>query len=369
MESIIIYGGSFDPIHNGHIRIARAASMILNADVVFVPSKTPRWKTPEASAKQRLEMLQLALKKEGSSSFSIDLFEMMGKDEQNYTIDLVRHIALTHKNTKIYLLIGADQVNSFPKWKDPDKICALATPLYVSRPDVDIDDAVLERYQMTRLPYEGSGPVSSTKVRSLQDIDVPLVVRDYIESNGLYYMAKLRSLISPKRLLHSVSVANLAYSIAARNKVENYRSAYIAGLIHDCGKEMDKEMTLKIMKERFPEYLDYPEWAYHQFVGTFLAETIFGIKDPTILDAIRFHATGKAHMAPLAKIIYASDKIEPTRGFDSRRLMRACFRNYYVGFMAVLSANRDYLRSKGYVVDNPSTKQCFDLYLGDNESE
>ena len=369
MESIIIYGGSFDPIHNGHLRIARAASMLLNADVVFVPSKTPRWKTPEATAKQRLEMLQLALKKDGSPAFSIDLFEMLGHSETNYSIDLVRHMALAHKNTKLYLLIGADEVNSFPNWKDPEKICELATPLYVSRPDVVIDDAVLSKYKMMRLPYEGSGPVSSSKVRNLQDIDVPLAVRDYIESNGLYYMAKLRTLLSSKRILHSVSVANLAHSIAAKNKVENYRGAYIAGLLHDCGKEMDEETTLKIMKERFPEFADYPRWTYHQFVGAFLAETIFGIKDPAILDAIKFHATGRAHMPPLSKIIYASDKIEPTRGFDSRRLMNACYRNYYVGFMAVLSANRDYLRSKGYVVDNPSTKQCFELYLGDDEEE
>lgn len=365
MESLIIYGGSFDPIHNGHLRIARAASMILNADVVFVPSKSPRWKSPEATPKQRLEMIQRAFKADGSPAFSIDLFEMRSHNEVDYTIDLVRHMALTHKNTKLYLLIGADQVNSFPNWKDPDKICQLATPLYVSRPDVVLDDQVLSTYRFMRLPYDGSGPVSSTKVRSLQDVDIPLSVRDYIESNGLYYMAKLRSLIGEKRLLHSISVANLAFSIAAKNRVEDYRNAYIAGLLHDCGKELDEETVNKIMAERYPQYLEFPKWTYHQFVGAFLAETIFGIKDPTILDAIACHATGKAHMSPVAKIIYSSDKIEPLRGFDSRKLINACYRNYYVGFMNTLGANKDYLTSKGYVVDNPLTKQCFELYLGE----
>ncbi len=364
MESIIIYGGSFDPIHNGHLRIARAASMMLNANVVFVPSKAPRWKTPEATAEQRLEMLRLALKRDGSPAFSIDLFEMNSKSDVNYSIDLVRHVALTHKGWKIYLMIGADEVNSFPKWKDPDKICELATPLYVSRPDIQIDDAVLSRFPMQRLPYDGSGPVSSSAVRSLQSIDIPLVVRDYIESHGLYYVKKLSTMMSKHRLLHSMSVATLAYLIAQRNMVENYPAAYIAGMLHDCAKDVDDETRMRIMREHFPEYVDMPEWSHHQFVGCYLAQTIFGIKDPMVIEAIKFHSTGKAHMSPLGKIIYAVDKIEPTRGFDSKKLIQACYKHYYVGFMNVLEANQEYLTSKGYVLDNPLTKDCFNQYLG-----
>ena len=364
MESIIIYGGSFDPIHNGHLRIAHAASLMLNANVVFVPSKAPRWKQPEATAAQRLEMLRLALKQDGSPAFSIDLFEMNSKTDVNYSIDLVRHIALTHKNTKIYLMIGADEVNSFPRWKDPDKICQLATPLYVSRPDIEIDDSVLDAYPMQRLPYDGSGPVSSSAVRSCRSVDIPLVVRDYIESQGLYFVKKLSTMMSQHRLLHSMSVANLAYLIAQHNKVENYPSAYIAGILHDCGKDVEEQLRKDIMQEHFPEYLTMPEWSHHQFVGAYLAKTIFGIEDPMILDAIQYHSTGKAHMSPLGKIVYAVDKIEPTRGFDSKKLIQACYKHYYVGFMNVLEANQEYLTSKGYVLDNPLTKECFNQYLG-----
>ena len=364
MESLIIYGGSFDPIHNGHLRIAHAASMMLNANVVFVPSKAPRWKTPEATAQQRLDMLRLALKRDGSPAFSIDLFEMNSKTDVNYSIDLVRHMALTHKNTKLYLMIGGDEVNAFPNWKDPDKICELATPLFVARPEVEIDDAVLAAYPMQRLPYDGSGPVSSSAVRSLRSIDIPLVVRDYIESNNLYYVKKLSTMIGSHRLLHSMSVANLAYLVAQHNMVENYPAAYIAGLLHDCGKDIDADLREKIMNERFPEYVDMPEWSHHQFVGAYLAETVFGIHDSMVLEAIRFHSTGKAHMSPLGKIIYAVDKIEPTRGFDSKKLIQACYKHYYVGFMNVLEANYEYLTSKGYVIDNPLTKECFNQYLG-----
>ncbi|MCF0112487.1 MAG: adenylyltransferase/cytidyltransferase family protein, partial [Bacilli bacterium] len=76
MESLVLYGGAFDPIHNGHLRIARAASLLLNADVIFVPSGNPTWKAPCESGADRLAMVRAALRKDGSSAFSISTFEL-----------------------------------------------------------------------------------------------------------------------------------------------------------------------------------------------------------------------------------------------------------------------------------------------------
>ncbi|MBQ4182897.1 MAG: nicotinate (nicotinamide) nucleotide adenylyltransferase, partial [Bacilli bacterium] len=167
MENLIIYGGSFDPIHNGHLRIARAASLAYNADVLFVPAQTPRWKEPEASAEQRVEMLRLALKENGGPSFSIDLIEINEISEVNYTVNTIKSLKKKYKDREMYFLIGADQVNAFPKWKDPEIIASLVKIVYCPRPGVEIDDSIVERYSMLRLPYDGSGPVSSTAVRNL----------------------------------------------------------------------------------------------------------------------------------------------------------------------------------------------------------
>ena len=108
MENVVLFGGTFDPIHNGHLRIARAASMFLNADVIFVPAKNPPGKEPIASPEQRLSMLRLALKADGSSSFSISLFEMKSKEQVNYWVDTVSYFAAKCKHAKLYFLIGAD---------------------------------------------------------------------------------------------------------------------------------------------------------------------------------------------------------------------------------------------------------------------
>lgn len=364
MESLIIFGGSFDPIHNAHIRIARAASLQLNADVVFVPAKSPRWKSPAASTEDRLKMLKLALKEDGSPGFSIDLTEINGIEEINYSIDTVRRIKAKYPNKKLYYLIGADQANAFDKWKDAEELARLATPLYVSRPGFELKDENLVRFQMKRLPYDKSGYVSSTDIKTLRSIDLPISVRDYIERHELYYIKKLGTMMKPKRLAHSISVANLAYSIARKNDVIDYQKAYIAGLLHDCAKGMKKSEAERLMKENFPELVDMPDWTYHQFLGAWIAQTEFGIEDEAVLDAIRYHATGKTHMTPIGKIIYASDKIDPTRGYNSKPLIKKCMKNYYVGFLKVLESNYDYLEEQGYEIDNPYTKQCMKLYLG-----
>jgi nicotinate-nucleotide adenylyltransferase len=367
MEKIIIYGGSFDPIHNGHLRLARAASLRLNADVVFVPAKDPRWKKPEASALERVDMLHLALDHDGSGAFSIDLCEMTRGGNVTYSIDTVHEFQKRYPKRELYWLLGADEVNSFPKWKAPEEIAKAVQLVYVPRPDVEVDPEIVKKYQMLKLDYTLSGEVSSSAVRNLASIDVPLSVLDYIEKNHLYFMAKLERFISGKRLAHSLSVAHLALAIAQKNKLLSPEKAYVAGLLHDLGKHLTEKESRDIVKEHFPDYAAYPSWCLHQFTGAYLAEKEFGIHDPAILDAIEFHCTGKAHMPPLSKVIYSSDKIDPSRGYDSSKMIEACLRNYYVGFLKVLKENEKFLKKEGELESTPLSDECRDLYLGEGK--
>lgn len=360
MESLIVYRGSFDPITNGHLRIGRAASLILNADVAFVPVE----KDGHASLKERVKMLSIALKAEGGASFYLDLIEARGKSQG--AKQTLEYFKKKNPKVKLYLLLGASQMERFALDPDKKEIAKLATVCYIAREDSVIDDKLIASLKMKRLPYDGAGKVSSQKVRDLLSSDIPLGVRKFIEDNRLYYIDKLAKIINDEhRLNHVISVANLAYEIAVMNKMENPQNAYIAGLLHDLGKSYPKDKSLAIIKENYPEYLSLPSWAYHQFVGAYLAKKEFGITDESIIDAISFHATGKAHMAPLTKVIYSADKIDPSRGYDSSRMIASCKKNYYVGFLYVLRENRKYLKNKGYSLDNPLTAECMDLYLGD----
>lgn len=365
MENLVLFGGTFDPIHNGHLRIARAASLRLNADVIFVPAKNPAFKQPSASISDRLNMLQLALRENGSSSFSVSEFETKSESPVNYWIDTLRYFKKRYPNQNLYFLIGADEVNLFPKWKNAKEIVKLATPLYVSRPNVVLKDDVLKEYHMLRLDYEGSGQVSSSAIRTLHSMDLPTSVREYIESKQLYYFEKIAPLISKHRLVHSISVARLCYEIAVRNRFHSPEAAYIAGLLHDLGKGTGSLRCHEIMEQHYSQFLPMPEWTLHQFVGAQLAKDIFDIQDPAILDAICFHATGKAHMSSLGKIVYSADKTDPLRGYDSSKLRAAINRSIHYGFLTILRANKAYLEGKGYIVDNSLTAECMKQYLGD----
>jgi nicotinate-nucleotide adenylyltransferase len=367
MERIILYGGSFDPVHNGHLRLARAASLRLNADVVFIPAKDPRWKKPEATSLERVDMLHLALDQDGSGAFSLDLCEMTRSGNVTYSIDTVKEFAKRYPKRELFWLLGADEANSFPKWKSPEEMARLVHLIYVPRPGIEVDKAIAEKYGIVRLDYEGSGTVSSSDIRELRSLDIPSSVLDYIEKHNLYFMAKIQEFIQGKRLAHSLSVAHLAYAIAQRNKFASPDRAYIAGILHDLGKHLSEEESRQIVFENFPEYKDYPLWCLHQFTGAYLAQKEFGITDESVLDAIEFHCTGKAHMPPLTKVIYSADKIDPTRGYDSNRMIDACLKNYYVGFLGVLKSNEKFLQKAGELERTPLSDSCRDLYLGEGK--
>jgi nicotinate-nucleotide adenylyltransferase len=363
MERLIIFGGTFDPIHNGHLRLARAASFLLNGEVVFVPAKTPRWKTPEASAEDRLAMLRAALAEDKSGNFAVSTVEM-DRGEESHTIDTVEYFAQKYPHRELVVLIGADEANKFAAWYEAKRLSEIAKIVYVSRPGETVDEAVAKEYRLERLPFDGSGEVSSSEIRLLHTIDTPISVLSYIEDHRLYFMKKLAFYLSDKRLLHSLSVGHLAYAIAASNQVKDPQKAYIAGALHDIGKRLPEDEAVAILKDNYPDAIGYPEWAYHQWTGAYLATKDFGITDEEILDAIRYHCTGKTHMPPLTKIIYSADKIEPTRGYDSKKLINRCLKNYYVGFLSVLKENRVYLKSVGYDDNTPLSQACYNLYLG-----
>ena len=357
----IIFGGAFDPVHNGHINMALNASKSLQGEVIFVPARISVWKTSSAPVGDKIAMLKLAIK--GYKQFSIDEFEISSGKETNYSIDTVRYFVNKYPKDIFFYLIGVDQVNEFHRWKEAEELSKLAQIVFYSRPGYEITSDNVKKYHMQRI--EGQViDASSTKIRELKEYKIPDEVLFYIVENNLYAgMVEINKLLSPHRLNHSKSVAKLAYEIAKANNLDNPLDVFMAGLLHDLGKDLPLERQHEILKEHFPEYENAPKFSWHQFAGAYLAQSMFEINNQEMLDAIKFHSTGNENMGTIAKIIYAADKIEPTRGFDSTDLISAMKKDIDEGFKIVLKANKEFLLSKGKKIENDLTLKCFKQYL------
>tara|TARA_A100001015_G_C15040310_1_gene739173 strand:- start:1467 stop:2024 length:558 start_codon:yes stop_codon:yes gene_type:complete len=138
---------------------------------------------------------------------------------------------------------------------------------------------------------------------------------------------KLKSLMKQTRYEHSLRVANTA-KLLAKHWKEDEENAYLAGLIHDCAKELNPQSFAKrnilLSKQDLSVYKKYqPIW--HALVAPKFIPIEFNIINPSILTAAKWHATGSARMSKLSQIIYIADYIEPERKFDNKKIKELAF--------------------------------------------
>lgn len=212
---MLLYGGSFDPPHRWHIRVAGAAARrVFGRDgwVVFVPAaRSPlKGQGPEASAQDRVRMLRLATRGMKNARIWMDEVDRSRAGEPSYTIDTVDRISrVLPKGMPVRLLIGADQAARFHLWREWGELFSRATPVVVWRPPISTERALRaalrESGEWTR---EGEAfwaslvapapvdPMSSTSVRALlrgsagaaRELRRTLdpAVLGYIREHGLY---------------------------------------------------------------------------------------------------------------------------------------------------------------------------------------
>jgi nicotinate-nucleotide adenylyltransferase len=132
--NIGLFGGSFDPVHLGHLLVAQAAREELGlARIFFIPAAQSPFKpdTRPAPAKERLRLLRLALA--GQPHFEIDEQEI-DRGGVSYTIETVRNYQSRHSNAQIFYLIGADHVPQLPTWREAHELAQITEFIVIPRP-------------------------------------------------------------------------------------------------------------------------------------------------------------------------------------------------------------------------------------------
>ena len=196
-ERIGVLGGTFDPVHNGHLHIAGTLRTALDLDsVLWVPAGRPPHKTDQivSSDRDRLAMLDLALA--GSATDEISTIDI-DRSGPSYTADTLEILAGHFPSARLFFLMGKDSLRDLPTWRHPERILRVAELAVAGRPGVDTDFESLE-LQVSGLgkrvhvvPTEEIA-ISSSEIRlrvkenqSIRGL-VPGSVEAYIRDHGLY---------------------------------------------------------------------------------------------------------------------------------------------------------------------------------------
>jgi nicotinate-nucleotide adenylyltransferase len=190
MERIGLFGGSFNPVHLGHLLIAQAALEELQlSKLVFIPAAQSPFKPQAhlAPASDRLKLLRLALA--GRAQFCVDDQEIR-RGGVSYSIDTVREYRARHSAAEFWYIIGGDHVRLLPKWRDAAELAALARFAVVPRPG---EPAAVLPEPFQGLPLRGWPlSISASEIRERVRAGLPLAwlappgVEEAIRNNGLY---------------------------------------------------------------------------------------------------------------------------------------------------------------------------------------
>lgn len=342
MKKVALLGGSFDPVHNGHIAMGQAAVDQLGVDEVWlIPArKAPLKERVLTNGAHRLNMLRLVCR--DHPRFRICDVELK-RNGESFTIDTLETLTMQFPDIEFTWLIGADQAKQFDRWKNPERLLELARFAVADRNDAL--DKLDVREGMVYLPMEPVD-VSSSEIRSGMKLNLmPESVRQYTLEHELYLPAWIKPQMSDHRFAHSCSVARLCRELAKAHHLDEHK-AWLTGIFHDIAKDLPKEEQAKWVAAAFPpQALKEHPAIWHGYAGSEIVTRVYGVYDPIIKNAISTHVKGTSY-DPYAMIVFISDKLDPLRGYDSSALIEACMTDLYNGFLLVKAENRAYLEKE-----------------------
>ena len=333
MERIGIFGGSFNPVHKEHIALAKSAVKELNLDrLLVVPTYVaPHKSGAPAPAEHRLAMLRLAF--EGEDKIEVCDYEI-AKGGTSYTYLTVEHFKKS-TGADIFFLVGADMLKDFKTWRNPQRILDACTLCAFGREGEHADYLAEQEYftktfgkQFVLLSGVGEKQ-SSTKIRVYNQLGLDITdktadsVAKHIEKHGLYvgdkYANFIKKSLPQKRLIHTANVTVCALYKAKELGLDSEK-VRISAMLHDCAKYIDPASV-----KGFELPVDVPPPVAHAFVGAHVARHVLGVTDNEIIDAIKYHTSGRANMSNLEKLIFVADMVEDGRVYDGVDRLRKLY--------------------------------------------
>ncbi len=329
---VLIYGGSFDPVHKGHSALLKAAVKQIEPDKIhiFTAYQSPFKEKPFLPFNVRQKMAKDALG-HISPNIIFDDFEQKAA-RVTYTYETVKHVRKLYPEAQIYLLVGTDCLNSMHKWKNAQYTFKNSIIVAGRRKGFDF-----KTKDFKFILLDGSFPlISSTQIRLailcngiVPNNLLPQTVKTIEENNyyGLHIHKWLAANLRPNRYLHVKLVAQEAVELA-RLYEANAEKIALAAILHDAAKSMGSSDLIKYAKNhkiKVPDFDDickYSPSLLHAAVSADIAKTIFKIKDKEILNPIKHHTLGAQEMTLNEKLIFIADMASKDRLFEDAQKVR-----------------------------------------------
>ena len=347
MSQTVLYGGTFNPIHRGHLDICVRARQAVDARRVLLmpaaqpPHKSAGWLAPD---QDRLAMCALAARE--YDLIQVDDWEIR-RGGRSYTVDTLGHLAAVFPEEELWLLIGTDMFLTFTQWHRWEEIGKMASLLVASREEgdrerlLDQQQKLAEQGVRSRLLQNPPMPMSSTQIREELRRDgttgkVCPQVLDYIREKELYlhppeeldYLRRyIRPLMTDYRYRHSLGVEKQAVKMARRFGADQQKAA-LAGILHDVCKDMPKGALLQnILESGIINGIDFkasPQ-LIHSYAGALYLQSHMDIHDTEVIEAVRYHTTARAEMSLLETVVYLADLTSEDREYpDVGEMRRLC---------------------------------------------
>lgn len=374
---LLVFGGAFDPPHAGHRELLKVAAEKTEADeILVIPTALPPHKKEKTPFSYRFEMAELAF---GDMARVSDMEKHIIPSYSFVTLEKLWE----EYGCKPYFAIGGDSVKAFRTWREPGKIAASCVIVAVRRGGEDLESRLryLEREfnaEILRTDKEITD-ISSCELRVLLEFENALgEVREYTDKRaGDYILPSVLSYIGKQKLysVHTDSIRRIAQALKPARLRHTYfvtltgseiahsegldaDEVFQACLLHDCAKYM-----LPLSREYGIDPDAYPEPVLHAFLGAKVAEREYDVSDADILNAVKFHTTGRLGMSKLEKTVYTADYAAEGRGDFALPVRRALkLFGLETGFKtALLSCYSYLLKEKGKDMFH-LTADCFEYY-------
>jgi nicotinate-nucleotide adenylyltransferase len=367
----LVFGGSFDPPHRGHAALlAAAAARVKPERILIVPAyRAPLKGAPSTPALERAEMARLGILEKLPARWRklarVDLSECRER-RRVYTVETLARLKALDRNGELHFVCGQDAATTFPRWKNPARLKALASWWYGARPGAMDAPPPFFRRVPGRFP-----DVSSTELRASlalgddrPDALFPEVLAR-VEDRGTYgrgLLRRLRETLKPARCQHTLNVAALADALARRHGADAGK-ARLAGLLHDAGRRFAPPLMAAYARKnrlRVPEReatAALEPMLLHAYISEDLARKEFGVEDADALSAIRKHTLGDLKMSLLDKVVYVADACSADRDHPGVEETRAlAFDDLDAAFVRCLADKLSHALSRGAWIHPLSVK-------------